>query len=201
MKIVDLLNETAGENYIIHLVNTFSNNVCAVFGGKPSSDYGASYMKQQVHEFLKNKNVIYCDWEIGFDGALELMRTKLKNPTITEVYGFSKGGLVAWPAMNRPGVKFVGLMDPSIEGQYKNIIKIPSGVTVKMQYLKNRKWGMTGLNYAIEVLGDRAEGYDGKSHFDFPRLMFGASRQQKKSTTNTNIEYLKKIIDPNNLSF
>ena len=198
MKLIDLLTEGENGNHIIEMGNPSSNEVSAVFGGKPSSSYGASYMKKQVQEFLKNKNVIYCDWEIGFDGALELMRTKLKNPVITSVYGFSKGGLVAWPAMNRPGVKFVGLMDPSIEGNYGKITSIPSGVTVKMQYLKKRGWGETGLNYAINILGDRAEGYVGKSHFDFPRLMFGAS---KASTIKTQTPEKKKKFDINSVEY
>lgn len=196
MKLIDILNEGSGSSYIIELGNPSSNEVSAVFGGTPSTKYGAAYMKKQVHEFLKNKNVIYCNWEIGFDGALGYLKTKLKNPTITAVYGFSKGGLIAWPAVNRPGVKFVGLMDPSIEGNYKKITSIPNGVTVKMQYLKKRGWGETGLNYAISILGDRAEGYSGKSHFDFPRMMFGASSKPKTKTETPQ----KKVVKVSPLS-
>ena len=172
MKLQDLIKEENKDNSSIIVVNSPSPEFSAVFGGTPSTTYGASYMKKKVSNYLSGKNVIYCDWEVGFNGALDLIRQKNPKGIITDVYGFSKGGRVAFPAINEPTVRFVGLMDPSIEGDYNSVKNIPSGKQVLMVYLKNRGWGMNTLQYAIKILGDRAIGLSNKGHSEFTTLLF-----------------------------
>ena len=172
MRLQDLIKEENKDNSSIIVVNNPSPEFSAVFGGTPSTTYGASYMKKKVSNYLSGKNVIYCDWEVGFNGALDLIKQKNPKGIITDVYGFSKGGRVAFPAINEPTVRFVGLMDPSIEGDYAKVKNIPSGKQVLMVYLKNRGWGVNTLQYAIDILGNRAIGLKNKGHSEFTTILF-----------------------------
>ena len=41
-----------------------------------------------------------------------------------------------------------------------------------MVYLKNRGWGVNTLQYAIDILGERAIGLSNKGHSEFTTLLF-----------------------------
>lgn len=149
------------DTYIISRGNS-SFGFTIFFGGTPSSRYGAKKMKSDVGNELKDKNIIYSDWENSISSLKDSLKKVYPNAMIDGVVGFSKGGLRAWPA-TEGGYKFVGLIDPSIESDYQSIN--PTVNNSKMTYLKNRTWGLNGLKYAAGKLGkSNVYAVEGLSH-------------------------------------
>jgi hypothetical protein len=110
---IDSLSNTPTDGIIIDTKNRNSNEYALVYGGYPSSKYGAKFMQEKGKKYL-NKNVIYADKE----KSLETIEAQLKkiNPSakITSVSGFSGGGANAIKAMDLGKFKFIGLIDPYI---------------------------------------------------------------------------------------
>ena len=99
--------------YIIDLNNPSSKNIGIIWGGTPSSTYGASFMKKQGESYFTNKNIIYSDHENSVSEIKKYIKKELGDGyTINSVSGFSKGGEKTWGEINS-GYDFVGLIDPS----------------------------------------------------------------------------------------
>jgi hypothetical protein len=99
--------------YIIQLGDPSSKKFNIIWGGTPSSSYGASFMKLQGDSYLSDKNIIYSDWENGVSTLKEKLKKELGDGySIRSVSGFSKGGEKTWDEINS-GYDFVGLIDPS----------------------------------------------------------------------------------------
>jgi len=99
--------------YIIQLGDPSSEKFNIVWGGTPSTSYGANFMKVQGDSYLSNKNIIYSDWENGVSTLKEKLKKELGDGySIRSVSGFSKGGEKTWNEINS-GYEFVGLIDPS----------------------------------------------------------------------------------------
>lgn len=158
------------EKGLIISKNNDSDDFMVVFGGTPSSRFGAKFMRSKFGD-TKSRNFIFSDWENTIDGVLSKVKEEYPAAKINAVVGFSKGGLRAWPAAGK--YSFVGLIDPSIEGNYRSVSSVPKSANVVLTYIPNRGWGMEGLNYAIEKLGqDRSIPVTGMGHSDTPKDFF-----------------------------
>lgn len=153
------------ETFIIDKNNS-SNTFMILIGGTPSSSYGAIWMKEQVGDLLTDKNVMYSDWENSMSQNLEYLRKSYPNANVSSVSGFSKGGLRAYPESGK--YRFVGLIDPSIEGNYIDVDIKPSHNTF-MIYQTGRKWGINTLKHAIDKLGSNRVLSISKGHSQMPR--------------------------------
>jgi len=153
-------NKIETKNGLIFVKNNETNNFMVIFGGTPSSQYGAKFMKNKMPN-NKKTNFVFSDWENTISTVEDGLSKTHPGAKINSVVGFSKGGLRAWPLV---GVyNFVGLIDPSIEGDYKSYGNSIYNDVV-MTYIPNRKWGEKGLNYAINKLGNNAKPVKGVTH-------------------------------------
>jgi hypothetical protein len=126
-----------------------SNSWAIIFGGTPSSKYGAKFLYSQGKDILKDKNVAYSIWENSVGFVTETIKRKYPNAKVNSVSGFSKGGLRAYPEVGN--YNFVGLIDPSIEGNYLKYD--PSGTNTILTWKPDRTWGLKSLNHAMKLLG------------------------------------------------
>jgi len=154
-------------NYIIEKNNN-SNNFAIIIGGTPSSSYGAKFMKKQADSYLGNKNIIYSDWENNVDSLINVLREQYPQANVKSVTGYSKGGLRAWPSVNK--FEFVGLIDPSIEGNYTQVTSVNGDVI--LTYEKGRTWGSKGLNYAKKLVPKTKHLELSVGHFGHPKEFF-----------------------------
>ena len=92
--------------------NNNTSNYAIVFGGSPSSSYGAQFMFDKGSTILSDKNVVYSNFENSLDSVLNQIKSQDPNAKITSVSGFSAGGKNAWEAATK-GYK-VGLIDPVV---------------------------------------------------------------------------------------
>jgi hypothetical protein len=92
--------------------NVDSSDYAIVFGGSPSNTYGAQFMYQQGSNYLKNKNVVYSNFENSLDNVINYIKSTDPNVKISSVSGFSAGGKNAWDAAKQ-GYK-AGLIDPVV---------------------------------------------------------------------------------------
>jgi len=153
--------------YII-VKNNNSNNFAVVIGGTPSINYGAKFMKKQAGSYLDNKNVIYSDWENDVDSLIDVLQEQYPQANVKSVTGYSKGGIRAWPSVNK--FEFVGLIDPSIEGNYKQVTSVSGDVI--LTYEKGRTWGSTGLKYAKNLVPKSKHLELNVGHFGHPKEFF-----------------------------
>lgn len=164
-------NDKEAEGLIISK-NNDSDEFMVVFGGTPSSKFGAKFMRGKFGD-TTSRNFVFSDWENTIEAVLSKLKKEIPNARINAVVGFSKGGLRAWPAVGK--YDFVGLIDPSIEGSYTSVKNVPRSSNVVLTYIPKRGWGMDGLNYAIEKLGqDRSIPVTGMGHAETPRHFFNA---------------------------
>lgn len=152
-----------------------SNNWSIVFGGTPSTSYGAKFMKNKAQGFLDSKNVVYSDWENKLSNVELTLKEKYPGAVVKSVVGYSKGGLRAYPASGK--YEFVGLIDPSIEGNYKEVS--PSSSNTILTYYGNeetrtikRKWGLSGLKHAMKLIGKQNSVPVNIGHFNQPEEFF-----------------------------
>jgi len=161
-------------SYIININNPSRKKICLIWGGTPSSSYGAKYMEKEGKSFLKNKNVIYSDWENSLSQIKQiLINNNLEEYKINSILGFSKGGEETWDYINS-GYEFIGLIDPSTPIK---ISKIPSNVKIMSNSGNWKKKYSNTLYPNIKKLEDG--GYSERvgtdsvfNHFDFPKLFF-----------------------------
>lgn len=161
--------ETNLKDLIITVPNNFNKEPFAiVFGGIKYAT--PSWMKKQVsNELLKSKPFVFVPW----NQSIGYIKDSIRNIKISSVSGFSKGGLMAYPALS-DGYSFVGLIDPSIEGNYTKV-SIPQNPNAVLIYEKGRTWGKKGLDYAISQLqksGNKEIYPVVASHENIPKLFF-----------------------------
>jgi hypothetical protein len=109
-----------------------SNKYAIIFGGSPSSKYGAQFMYQQGTNIFTDKNIIYSNFENPLETVINYVKSIVPNVEITSVSGFSAGGKNAWEAAKK-GYK-TGLIDPVVTGDAYSVLgsdlsgKIPSNI-------------------------------------------------------------------------
>lgn len=109
------------------IIDTFdpnSNRYALIYGGSPSSKYGAQFMYNQGSSIL-NKNVVYANHEVPISTIEQELKTINPNAVIKSVSGFSGGGTKTIQAMDSGKYDFIGLIDPFISQQRQNL---PSNV-------------------------------------------------------------------------
>lgn len=100
--------------------NNSTSNYSIVFGGFPSSNFGAKFMYEKASNILGNKNVVYSNFENSLDSVINYVKSEDPNAKIGFVAGFSAGGTNAWNAA-KSGYK-TGLIDPVVPDIAKTII-------------------------------------------------------------------------------
>lgn len=114
--------------YIIEMNNPDSNDITIIWGGYPSSTYGAKWMKNNGGDkYFSNKNVVYSNFENSLDSIKSVLsKNGIEDYNIKSVSGFSAGGTQAWKHID-DNFDFVGLIDPTTKKDYSSI---PSNVEV-----------------------------------------------------------------------
>jgi hypothetical protein len=142
-----------------------------VYGGYPSSTYGAKFMAEQGKNILSNKNVIYADKEKSIPNIEKVLQKTNPNAKITSVSGFSGGGPNTLRAMESGKYKFIGLIDPYID---KELSRLPAN-TKMISRAKN--W--TGYPNVKKVLtkmenSEVSDLVDSSSynHLEMPKIFF-----------------------------
>ncbi len=108
---------TWSQNYEVCQDAPHSKKWTIVWGGKPSSNYGAKFMEKQTNNAFHNENVLYADYQFTIESCKSLISKFCKDFKIVSVYGFSRGGVNAWEQIGK--VDFVGLIDPLVPKNYK----------------------------------------------------------------------------------
>ena len=159
-------------SYIIDLNNPKSKNIGLVWGGTPSSTYGASFMKKQGENYFTNKNIIYSDHENSLSDIKKFIKKELGDGyTINSVSGFSKGAEKTWGEINGD-YDFVGLIDPST-----SIARTSLPSNVKMMS-NHSNWSyypdMLAAIKTMEKSGLSERVGDNKTynHLDIPKIFF-----------------------------
>jgi hypothetical protein len=160
-----------GGTYIIDMKNPNSKDVTVIWGGMPSSQYGAKYMREKATGYFNNKNVIYSNYE----NSLETLKTILKNKGIKDfriksVSGFSRGGINAWGQINGT-YDFIGLIDPSTPTAYGNL---PSKAKMISRW---ENWGCCpSYRKNIKSMEDKKVSQripsTGYNHLDMPEIFY-----------------------------
>ncbi len=156
-------------NVIISVGNPSSTEWAVVYGGTPSTKYGASYMQSAMGSYLNRKNVIYSDWENDLNCLLKEIQNKQPQGKIKSVSGFSQGGIKTYGSI--PQYSFIGLIDPALPASAtiasNNVSK------VRMIY-RTANWSkdkyqstIDGQNALSKLLGSNAESVN-VNHFAMP---------------------------------
>jgi LAS superfamily LD-carboxypeptidase LdcB len=159
-------------SYIIDLNNPESKNIGLVWGGTPSSTYGASFMKKQGENYFTNKNIIYSDHENSLSDIKKFIKKELGDGyTINSVSGFSKGAEKTWGEINGD-YDFVGLIDPST-----SIAKTSLPSNVKMMSNHSNWSYYPNMLAAIKTmeksgLSERVGDDKKYNHLDIPKIFF-----------------------------
>lgn len=159
-------------SYIISLNNPSNKKIALIWGGTPSSNYGAYFMEKEGEPFFKNKNVIYSNWENSLSEIENILKENgLSEYKINSISGFSKGGEATWGYINS-GYDFIGLIDPSTPKSYDTLPE-----NVKM-FSNNTNWkGHPKMKKNIKKLEDNGSskriGNDlTYNHLEIPKLFF-----------------------------
>ena len=159
-------------SYIIDLNNPESKDIGLVWGGTPSSTYGASFMKKQGENYFTNKNIIYSDHENSLSDIKKFIKKELGDGyTINSVSGFSKGAEKTWGEINGD-YDFVGLIDPST-----SIARTSLPNNVKMMSNHSNWGGYPNMLAAIKTmeksgLSERVGDDKKYNHPDIPKIFF-----------------------------
>ena len=159
-------------SYIIDLNNPKSKNIGLVWGGTPSSTYGASFMKKQGENYFTNKNIIYSDHENSLSDIKKFIKKELGDGyTINSVSGFSKGAEKTWGEINGD-YDFVGLIDPST-----SIARTSLPSNVKMMSNHSNWSYYPNMLAAIKTmeksgLSERVGDDKTYNHLDIPKIFF-----------------------------
>lgn len=115
-----------GGTYIIEMNDPDSEDITVIWGGYPSSTYGAKWMKNNGGDkYFSDRNVVYSNFENSLETIKSvLLKNGIENYNIKSVSGFSAGGTQAWKHIN-DDMDFVGLIDPTTKKDYNSI---PSNV-------------------------------------------------------------------------
>jgi|688.fasta_scaffold285488_2 peptidoglycan hydrolase-like protein with peptidoglycan-binding domain len=117
-----------GGTYIIEMNDPNSDDLTIIWGGYPSSTYGAKWMKNNGGDkYFSDKNVLYSNFENSLDALKNVLSSNgINDYNIKSVSGFSAGGTQAWKHIN-DSFDFVGLIDPTTKKEYNSL---PSNVEV-----------------------------------------------------------------------
>jgi hypothetical protein len=122
-------------SYIIDIKNSKSKDFTLIWGGMPSTQYGAKFMRDQAKGYFENKNVIYSNYENSLETLKNVLKNNgIKNFRIKSVSGFSRGGINTWAQLNG-SYDFIGLIDPSTPKAYS---KLPSNTKMISRW---ENWG------------------------------------------------------------
>lgn len=159
-------------SYIISLNNPDNKNISLIWGGTPSSSYGAKFMEKEGRGFFDNKNVIFSDWE----NDLSMIEKYLKDNGLSEykinsISGFSKGAEKTWGYINS-GYDFIGLIDPSTPKKHDSLpssVKMISNHTNWGSYLSMKK---NIKNLEDKGFSERVGNDVTYNHLDIPKIFF-----------------------------
>lgn len=152
-----------------------NNNFILIWGGQPSEKYGSEFMKIQYEKSkLKNKNIIFSDWENKIEKIYLFLKKKNQLAEICSVVGFSKGGTRAWDEVHKKHYKLVALLDPTSWDEDLEKAKKASNNTIMIYNLKSfgykTIYSERMCNLA-KILGDRAH-YVSIEHIEQPTYFF-----------------------------
>jgi len=164
-----VFNTIFSQNYQVCQNMPSSKNWTIIWGGKPSSSYGASFMEKQTRYSFEFENVLYADYQADIDFCKLIIKGFCKDFQIVSVYGFSRGGVNAYNMIGQ--VPFVGLIDPLIPSSYKLDF---TGSKVFMLYNLGiwDKTNQVRLTKVSEVLGTNGCKRLYMPHLDIPKLFF-----------------------------
>jgi hypothetical protein len=160
-----------GGSYIIDMKNPNSKDITVIWGGMPSSAYGAKFMREKGNTYLKNKNVIYSNYENSLQTLKNILKNNgIKDFRIKSVSGYSRGGINAWNEING-SYDFVGLIDPSTPVVYK---KLPSNVKLISRW---ENWGCCpsykkNLKAMEDIKVSQRIPSEINNHFEMPEIFF-----------------------------
>jgi len=111
-----------GGTYMIEINDPDSDDITVIWGGYPSYNYGAKWMKNNGGDrYFSDRNVIYSNFENSLDTLKNaLSKNGINDYNIKSVSGFSAGGTQAWKHI-KDDFDFVGLIDPTTKQTYESI--------------------------------------------------------------------------------
>jgi len=160
---------TKAQSYVIAKNNPWSNHWVIVWGGMPSSQYGARFMRNQVGNHLGYINVLYADYQIDGKKCRQIIRKVDPNADIKAAYGFSRGGYNAFLEIGK--LTYVCLLDPLIP---KNINPNIGNKEVYMVYNLS-VWGSgnrSRLKKVAKILGPNKVKSVNIHHLKVPKHFF-----------------------------
>jgi LAS superfamily LD-carboxypeptidase LdcB len=125
-----------------------SSEFALVYGGNPSTEWGAEKMFKLVDGILaaKGKNVIYSNNENSIEVVEKTLKSKYPDAEIVSVSGFSGGGPKTLAALQSGKYRFIGLIDPYLD---KPIGKLPQ--TAKIMFNPSN-WGGGSFDKVKEIM-------------------------------------------------
>jgi len=148
-KIADIKNDNS---FIISTADESDNNYSLVFGGSPSSKYGASYMKEQVGSLINRKNFIFSNYENPIESISNELKKVNPKAKIKSVTGFSRGGQKIWNLVGQYDmVAFIDPVPPT------GSIPDSTGTNSIIVYDPRNLRGSEKLNKFASKLGTNAE--------------------------------------------
>lgn len=160
---------TLSQNYEVCQNSPHTNKWTIVWGGKPSSSYGAKFMERQTENVFHNENVFYADYQLSIESCESIIQSFCKNYKIIAVYGFSRGGVNAWQQIGK--VEFVGLIDPLIPKNYT----LNFDVSKVFMLYNIGVWDSGNRDRLLKVssyLGDKNSKRLYMAHLEIPKLFF-----------------------------
>lgn len=163
-------------SYVITRGNE-SFDFALIYGGNPSSQWGAEKMYKLVDGILagKGKNVIYSNNENSIGQVQKTLTERFPNAKIVSVSGFSGGGTKAISALKTNNYKFVGLIDPYLTAP---ILDLPKNSEIMF---RPENWGgKEAFNTVKQIMNQMKDSSSDKvkngivniSHSDMPTAFF-----------------------------
>lgn len=161
---------------IIKQYNKNDNNFILTWGGQPSEKYGCDFMRLQFDKSqIKNKNIIFSNWEINLKEITTTLSKKYPYAQITSIVGFSKGGTRAWNEVHKENYKLVALLDPTSWDEDLEKAKKASKNTIMLYNLKSFGYKNVYSNRMCElakILGTKRAYNVDIEHLDQPTYFF-----------------------------
>ena len=163
-------------NIIINKYNKKNSNFILTWGGQPSEKYGCDFMKIQFEKSkIKNKNIIFSNWEIDLEKITAVLRKKEPYAQITSIVGFSKGGSKAWNEVHKEHYKLIALLDPTSWDEDLEKAKKASKNTILLYNLKSfgyKNAHSKRMCDLAQILGEQRSHKIDVEHLDQPTYFF-----------------------------
>lgn len=165
----DSLQTIKKDNIIIDTKDNTSETYALIYGGYPSSQYGAKFMYDEGKQYIK-RNVVYADKELSIESVENELKKINPNAKIDSVSGFSGGGSNTLRALDSGKYKFIGLIDPYITSERTSL---PSNVKM---ISRSENW--TGYPNVKKVLakmensGESEKVGNSYNHEKMPEIFF-----------------------------